>query len=296
MQPTYPTAAPADLHGREPGATAGRARRERPGGRRGSSVVDSWVGGRDIYGFDAWNAALVGQLTGDPKYCTAAVAAIDSAGRRSEPRSPAAATRSSRTTATRGRRRRSATSRWSTTGATAAIGGPPRRVARLRAPGRVERVEPDEATWGGTACAVERLGDRQPVEQLLLLVPAGDDAARPRRPRRVPGGERVARRVPRHARSSASSSRRSTPISSAAARARAPATASSMRRLFELYDIWQASTGENLANKTRAHARVDAGLHAPDRADARSRRADRRPVARLGGGVLRLSPRRTCWS
>lgn len=44
---------------------------------RFKSVVDRWVSGASIYGFDVWNAALMGALTGDPKYCTKAVAAID---------------------------------------------------------------------------------------------------------------------------------------------------------------------------------------------------------------------------
>ena len=48
-----------------------------PAGQRFKRIVDGWVGGQDVYGFEAWNAALVGQLTGDPKYCTAAIAAVD---------------------------------------------------------------------------------------------------------------------------------------------------------------------------------------------------------------------------
>ncbi len=43
------------------------------------SAVDDWVSGGDnaVYGFSRWNAALLGQLGGDPKYCAAAIAAID---------------------------------------------------------------------------------------------------------------------------------------------------------------------------------------------------------------------------
>ena len=40
-------------------------------------IVDSAIGGEDVYLFAAWNAALMGQLTGDAKYCTAAVAQVD---------------------------------------------------------------------------------------------------------------------------------------------------------------------------------------------------------------------------
>jgi hypothetical protein len=48
-----------------------------PAGMRFAKMVDSWVAGQDVYDFPRWNAALMGQLTGDPKYCAAAVASID---------------------------------------------------------------------------------------------------------------------------------------------------------------------------------------------------------------------------
>ena len=48
-----------------------------PAGQRFQKMVDSWVSGQDVYAFPRWNAALLGQLTGDPKYCAAAVASID---------------------------------------------------------------------------------------------------------------------------------------------------------------------------------------------------------------------------
>ena len=41
------------------------------------TVTDQWVGGADLWGFQGWNAALLGQLTGDAKYCTKAVASIE---------------------------------------------------------------------------------------------------------------------------------------------------------------------------------------------------------------------------
>lgn len=40
-------------------------------------IVDLQLDGADIYGFQAWYAALVGQLTGEPRYCEAAVDQID---------------------------------------------------------------------------------------------------------------------------------------------------------------------------------------------------------------------------
>jgi hypothetical protein len=48
-----------------------------PAAIRFQQMVDSWVAGTDVYDFPRWNAALLGQLTGDPKYCTAAIASID---------------------------------------------------------------------------------------------------------------------------------------------------------------------------------------------------------------------------
>jgi hypothetical protein len=48
-----------------------------PAAMRFKASVDRWVGGADVYNLSPWNAALLGQLTGDAKYCTAAVKAID---------------------------------------------------------------------------------------------------------------------------------------------------------------------------------------------------------------------------
>jgi hypothetical protein len=48
-----------------------------PAAMRFKASVDRWVGGADVYNFSPWNAALIGQLTGDPKYCAAAIKAID---------------------------------------------------------------------------------------------------------------------------------------------------------------------------------------------------------------------------
>ncbi len=40
-------------------------------------LTDKWIGGYQVDAFMAWSSALLGQLTADPKYCTAAVAMID---------------------------------------------------------------------------------------------------------------------------------------------------------------------------------------------------------------------------
>jgi hypothetical protein len=78
MTPVFPTAHPRIY------LTPNRARLTAalsagtPAATRFKSIVDQWVGGADLWGFSAWNAALVGQLTGDATYCTKAVAAIES--------------------------------------------------------------------------------------------------------------------------------------------------------------------------------------------------------------------------
>ncbi|MEZ4403871.1 MAG: hypothetical protein R3B06_27860 [Kofleriaceae bacterium] len=48
-----------------------------PAWARFKRIVDLQLDGADIYAFQAWYAALVGQLTGDPRYCAAAVTQID---------------------------------------------------------------------------------------------------------------------------------------------------------------------------------------------------------------------------
>jgi hypothetical protein len=75
--PVYPTSHPrifltpnrsrltAALNSRTPAAT------------RFKSIVDSWLGGNNIWGFAAWNGALMSQLTGNTAYCTKAVATVE---------------------------------------------------------------------------------------------------------------------------------------------------------------------------------------------------------------------------
>ena len=75
--PTYPTAHPRIY------LTPNRARLEAalaantPAASKFRSKVDQWVGGADLWGFQAWNAALLGQLTGTASYCTKAVATVE---------------------------------------------------------------------------------------------------------------------------------------------------------------------------------------------------------------------------
>jgi hypothetical protein len=48
-----------------------------PEAKRFQSMVDDQLNGGDVYDFENWNAALLGQLTGDAKYCTYAVKSVD---------------------------------------------------------------------------------------------------------------------------------------------------------------------------------------------------------------------------
>lgn len=75
--PTYPTAHPRIY------LTPNRARLEATLAANTSAAskfrakVDAWIGGADIWGFQAWNAALLGQLSGNPNYCEKAIAAVE---------------------------------------------------------------------------------------------------------------------------------------------------------------------------------------------------------------------------
>ncbi len=47
-----------------------------PAASRFRAKVDQWLGGSNIWGFEAWNGALLSQLTGNTAYCTKAVSTI----------------------------------------------------------------------------------------------------------------------------------------------------------------------------------------------------------------------------
>jgi hypothetical protein len=51
---------------------------KQPEAMRFKDTVDRWVANPDdVYNFFSWNAALLGQLTGDPRYCAAAIKDVD---------------------------------------------------------------------------------------------------------------------------------------------------------------------------------------------------------------------------
>ena len=76
-EPTFPTEHPRIY------LTPNRARltaaleANTPAAARYRAKVDQWVNGSDIWGYNAWNAALLGQLTGEAQYCEKSVAAVE---------------------------------------------------------------------------------------------------------------------------------------------------------------------------------------------------------------------------
>jgi hypothetical protein len=75
--PVYPTAHPRIY------LTPNRARLKAaldsntPAAAKFKSKTDAWLAGSDVYNFQAWNAALLGQLTGTASYCSKAIAVTD---------------------------------------------------------------------------------------------------------------------------------------------------------------------------------------------------------------------------
>ncbi|HET9483143.1 MAG TPA: hypothetical protein VFO79_04230 [Xanthomonadales bacterium] len=76
-EPTYPTAHPRIYLGAHRTRLTATLNAGTPAASKLRAKVDQWLGGADIWGFQAWNAALIGQLTGDAKYCTKAVATVE---------------------------------------------------------------------------------------------------------------------------------------------------------------------------------------------------------------------------
>jgi hypothetical protein len=76
--PVFPTAHPRIYLTSNRARLAAALSAGTPAATRFKTIVDQWIGGADLWGFSAWNAALIGQLTGNATYCTKAVAAIES--------------------------------------------------------------------------------------------------------------------------------------------------------------------------------------------------------------------------
>jgi hypothetical protein len=75
--PTYPTQHPRIYIAANKARLLAALAANTPEASRFRTVADRWVNGESIYEFRTWNGALMGALTGDPKYCTKAVAVTD---------------------------------------------------------------------------------------------------------------------------------------------------------------------------------------------------------------------------
>ncbi len=75
--PTYPTAHPRIYVSAHKARLQASLSANTAPATRFRAAVDRFVNGENIWGFQVWNAALLGPLTGDPKYCAKSVAAVD---------------------------------------------------------------------------------------------------------------------------------------------------------------------------------------------------------------------------
>jgi hypothetical protein len=77
--PTYPVQHPRILlsNTARHDALVASLQANTPAAARFRMVIDGWVSGVDYWGMHAWEAALMGQLTGDPKYCAKAIAVTE---------------------------------------------------------------------------------------------------------------------------------------------------------------------------------------------------------------------------
>jgi hypothetical protein len=75
--PTYPTQHPRIYLGANKARLAAALAANTAPSTRFKAKVDQWVGGADIWGFESWNGALMGALTNNPAYCTKAVAVVE---------------------------------------------------------------------------------------------------------------------------------------------------------------------------------------------------------------------------
>jgi hypothetical protein len=77
VQPVYPTAHPRIYLTPNRSRLVASLNAKTAAATRFKANVDAWIGGADIWGFEVWTAALMGQLTGTATYCTKAVANVD---------------------------------------------------------------------------------------------------------------------------------------------------------------------------------------------------------------------------
>ncbi|HTL38595.1 MAG TPA: hypothetical protein VL326_35940 [Kofleriaceae bacterium] len=78
VQPTYPTAHPRIYLTPNKARLQAALAANTTAASRFRTTVDNQINGANYWEFRAWNIALMGQLTGDPKYCTKAIQQVDS--------------------------------------------------------------------------------------------------------------------------------------------------------------------------------------------------------------------------
>jgi len=223
------------------------------------NTVDRAIGGGDVYLFAAWNAALMGQLTGDAKYCNG----------RGPHRSDKLVS-SEQVLIDGGQNPMIASDDYYSVGdnigdlaltydwcyASDRFQGRRQSVARVRAASRVQTCGTRYRDVGRQEGAVDRLGDRRSGEQLLLQLPARDRCCSASRRTASNDGvdqwinffhdTKVMNEMDPHFDMSVvgGGSREGTGYGT------------SLRGLWELYDIWQASNGREPRDQEPAHARV----------------------------------------
>ena len=75
--PTYPTEHPRIYLGANKARLQAALAANTAPATRFKAKVDQWVAGSDIWGFQSWNGALMGQLTGNAGYCTKAITVVE---------------------------------------------------------------------------------------------------------------------------------------------------------------------------------------------------------------------------
>ena len=76
-QPTYPTAHPRIYVPANKARLNAALSANTPAASKFKAKVDQWLSGSSIWGFQAWNGALLTALTGNQAYCTKAVATVE---------------------------------------------------------------------------------------------------------------------------------------------------------------------------------------------------------------------------
>ncbi len=75
--PTYPTAHPRIYLGPNKARLQASLAAHTAASTKFKAKVDQWIAGSDIWGFESWNGALMGALTGNQAYCTKAIAVVE---------------------------------------------------------------------------------------------------------------------------------------------------------------------------------------------------------------------------